>query len=303
MLPTPVLVLLLPLLGFASPLVDRWGKPSSTGTPTPVSAQDISANFMLSAYFSPIAYCSSDVIQAWNCGPSCQAKLYIDNFTPPTIGGDGNEVPLFFVGHDTTTQCIVVAHKGTNTSNILSIVKDVKFSLGHMNPTFFPNAGSDVQVHNGLAETQGRTADAMLSAVKSGLQSTVLVTGHSLGAAIATMDAVMLRQHLDPTVSIRTVVFGLPRGGNAAFANLIGSQLGSQFTYVTHGKDPVPTVPPRFLGYQHSAGEVHIPSSGEAGTVACPGQENVNCNEGGFWRDHLGPYFAGVEMGKSACPL
>jgi pimeloyl-ACP methyl ester carboxylesterase len=167
----------------------------------------------------------------------------------------------------------------------------------------------DVQVHSGFAETQGSTAEAVLSAVKAGLQSTgtnkVLVTGHSLGAAIATMDALMLRQNLDPTVSIRTVVFGLPRSGNPAFANLIDSQLGSQFTYVTHGKDPVPMMPPRFLGYQHSAGEVHIPSSGEAGTIACPGQENVNCNEGGNWiiSDHLGLYFAGVEMGKSACPL
>ena len=57
-----------------------------------------------------------------------------------------------------------------------------------------------------------------------------------------------------------------------AFAALIDSQLGNQFTYVTHRYDPVSNLPPREFGYQHSAGELHTPSNGEAGTVACPGR-------------------------------
>jgi len=170
----------------------------------------------------------------------------------------------------------------------------------------------DVKVHKGFADAHGKSANEVLSAVKSGLQSTgtnsVLVTGHSLGAAIAAMDALMLRQNLDSSVSINAVVFGLPRGGNVAFANLIDSQLGNQFTYVTHGNDPVPNLPPRDLGYQHSAGEVHIPDSDESGTVTCPGQENLHCQFGNSilhtsLSNHLGPYFAGTKMGRSACPL
>jgi pimeloyl-ACP methyl ester carboxylesterase len=170
----------------------------------------------------------------------------------------------------------------------------------------------DVRVHSGFADAHSRTADAVLSAVKAGLQSTgtnkVLITGHSLGAAIATLDALMLRQRLDSAVSITAVVLAPPRTGNAAFANLIDSQLGDKFTYVTHGNDPMPNVPPPFLGYQHSAGEVHIPSSGEANTVACPGKENVNCQNGNSIihsrvQDHLGPFFAGMMIGSGDCPL
>ncbi|KAI0295641.1 Alpha/Beta hydrolase protein [Multifurca ochricompacta] len=182
-----------------------------------------------------------------------------------------------------------------------------------MNSTLFPQAGSGPKVHDGFAEAHGRSADAVLSAVKSGLQSTglksVLVTGHSLGAAIATMDALMLRQNLDPSTAIKTVVFGLPRGGNQAYANLIDSTFGSgEFTYVTHGHDPVPNVPPRLLDYQHSSGEVHIPSSGEANAVACPGQENTNCQDGNSFfstsvSDHAGPYFGGILMSNHNCPL
>ncbi|KAH8989982.1 hypothetical protein EDB92DRAFT_811734 [Lactarius akahatsu] len=70
----------------------------------------------------------------------------------------------------------------------------------------------------------------------------------------------------------------------------------------------LPNLPPRFIGYRHSVGEVHIPTSGEAGTVVCPGQGNENCQSGNSIihtsiLDHDGRYFAGVRMGKQYCPL
>ena len=136
----------------------------------------------------------------------------------------------------------------------------------------------------------------------------ILITGHSLGAAIAVLDALMLCQNLDSSISISAAIFGLLHRGNVAFAALIDSQLGNQFTYVMHRYDPVSNLPPHEFGYQHSVGELHIPSNGKASTVTCPGQENVHCQYGNsIWRtsisDHLGPYFAGTEMGRSACPL
>lgn len=46
----------------------------------------------------------------------------------------------------------------------------------------------------------------------------VVITGHSLGAAIALLDAVYLPLHLSGTTFV-TNVFGLPRVGNPDFAN------------------------------------------------------------------------------------
>jgi hypothetical protein len=43
------------------------------------------------------------------------------------------------------------------------------------------------------------------------------------GAAIATMDALMLKQNLPSSVQLTTTVYGLPRGGNQAFANFTDS--------------------------------------------------------------------------------
>ena len=100
------------------------------------------------------------------------------------------------------------------------------------------------QVHDGFQSTQGRSADEVLSAVQSALSSTgfktVLCTGtycavhrisdklkttsgHSLGAAVATLDSVMLRMQLPSDVAVNTVVFGLPRVGNQQFADMVDS--------------------------------------------------------------------------------
>lgn len=94
---------------------------------------------------------------------------------------------------------------------------------------------ADIEIHDGFGKTQGRTADLVLSTVKSALASTgatnVLVTGHSLGAAVASLDAVMLQQNLDPSINITTVVFGLPRVGNQAWADLVDSTVSLSLVF------------------------------------------------------------------------
>jgi hypothetical protein len=44
----------------------------------------------------------------------------------------------------------------------------------------------------------------------------------------------------------------------------------SDFTRINHDHDPIPTVPGRFLGFQHPAGEVHIVKNGPT-VLACAG--------------------------------
>jgi predicted lipase len=88
-----------------------------------------------------------------------------------------------------------------------------------------------VQVHDGFQATFERTSDTILSTVSSALQnnqvSQVTVVGHSLGAAIAVMDAIFLSEALGPSVQIATTVFGLPRSGNQAWADFVDSSVCS----------------------------------------------------------------------------
>lgn len=279
------------------------------GTPTPVSQSTIDSTLQRPAFFARAAYCPSQNVRNLSCGAPCGA---IKEAKILQAGGDGGEIPRFFIAQDPDSQTIVVAHQGTDPENLLSDLNDAEFAQVAMNSTRFPSAAKGSLVHDGFQKTQGRTADLVLSTVKSALASTgytnVLTTGHSLGAAVATLDATMLRMQLPSNVQVNSVVFGLPRVGNQQFADMIDA-LVPQFSHVTNQKDPVPDVPPRHLSFQHPQGEIHITAveSGETATmVACPGQENSNCSEANSLLDasvsnHLGPYFGGISFGSAEC--
>lgn len=90
-------------------------------------------------------------------------------------------------------------------------------------------------VHEGFQKTFERTADDILAGVRTSLTATgwnkVALAGHSLGAAIAVMDAVYLKQQLPSTTELSTVVFGLPRGGDQAWADFVDSQVRTSSSY------------------------------------------------------------------------
>jgi len=282
---------------------------TSTETPTTVSNTTIDT-FVRPALFAQTAYCSTPQVESGS----------IDTLIPGVeilqAGGNDGTIPLYYIAYDNQTQSIVLAHQGTDARNILSIANDAQFVLTDLNMTLIPNPGNNAQVHDGFQKTFERTAPSILSGVKNGLASkgvnNVLVVGHSLGAAVATMGAVMLRQQLPSSVNMNTVVFGLPRGGNQAWADLVNAELLPNFNHFTNQNDPVPTVPPRFLDYVQPENEVHIravDSQGQAtDVVACPGQENEHCSEGNSVlqasvANHIGPYFHNISMSSSHCAL
>jgi hypothetical protein len=164
-----------------------------------------------------------------------------------------------------------------------------------------------------------RTAPEILAAVLALLQkndaSSVVVTGHSLGAALALLDSVYLPIHLPAGTRVRMVGYGMPRVGNAAFANHVDAMHGADsvtaatVTHINNKKDPIPIVPGQLLGFAHPAGEVHIQEDDSGSTsswVSCPGHDNPSqlCSVGDVpdviqsdMLDHLGPYDDGILMG------
>lgn len=144
----------------------------------------------------------------------------------------------------------------------------------------------------------------MLVLLKQHSASSVVVTGHSLGAALALLDSVYLTLHLPSGTSVSMIGYGMPRVGNAAFADYVDATHSGSLTHINNKKDPVPIIPGRFLGYVHPAGEVHIQDSGA--WDACPGQDNPStlCVVGdvpsifqGNPSEHDGPYDDGIVMG------
>ena len=125
-----------------------------------------------------------------------------------------------------------------------------------------------------------RTAAKILTAVKKTLSAhgapTITVVGHSLGAALALLDAVYLKVQLGSSVNIQVVGYGMPRVGNQAFSNwvdhnlAVDGNLSGLVTRINNKEDPVPTLPALYHGFHHASGEVHITDSGT--WENCPGK-------------------------------
>ena len=103
------------------------------------------------------------------------------------------------------------------------------------------------------------------------------MVGHSLGAALALLDAVFLPLHLPSSTSFKIIGYGMPRVGNQAFADYVDAHItplasGTGLVRITNKEDPIPILPGRFLGYHHASGEIHIEDSGA--WDSCPGQDN-----------------------------
>ncbi|KAJ7772720.1 alpha/beta-hydrolase [Mycena maculata] len=305
------LLSLLPAATLSAPIFGLNFAPSTdsnetTAATSALSLDQVNSTFLRPALFARVAYCSSASITSWSCGAPCEA---LTNITFLQSGGNQGTVPLYYIAYDADENQLVVAHEGTDPKEILSIANDAEFGLVPLNVSRFPEtAGQNITVHSGFQQTFERTADGLLAGVISGLASTgatkVAVVGHSLGAALATMTGALIKDAVDPSVDVSVTGFGLPRGGNVAWADFLDSGVG--VNYMSNQNDPVPTVPPKFLGFQHSSGEAHIVDASQTNIVSCPGQDNENCATGNNVLDvsiqnHLGPYFDNLTFGGSQC--
>ncbi|KAJ1306380.1 hypothetical protein OPQ81_007385 [Rhizoctonia solani] len=270
---------------------------------TPINAATI-ASYAPYANFAAATYCSGTA--NW----SCKACKRVPGFVPYATGGDGNAVPYWYVGWWPSGSSVVVAHEGTDPTQFLSLLTDANAFFGPLSTSLFPGVPSSVQVHSGFRNAHASSAAAVLAAVKKVMaekgSTKVTTVGHSLGGAIATLDALYFKLNLPSTTVIKAVTYGQPRVGNPEFANLIDQKI-TDFSRITNLEDEIPIVPGRFLGYRHFSGEKHIKSTGVWN--ACAGQDNTSteCSTGavpdiiqGNLIDHLGPY-EGVWISTLSC--
>jgi predicted lipase len=178
-----------------------------------------------------------------------------------------------------------------------------------LDSTLFPGLSSSILVHKGFANEHAKTAQTILAAVLTLLSqhsaSSIVVAGHSLGAALALLELVYLPLHVPTGTRVSAFTYGMPRVGNGPFANYVDAAYNGNLTHINNKEDVVPIVPGKFLGYVHPSGEVHIQDSGS--WVACSGQDNPSnlCIVGdvpsvfqGDISDHDGPYDDGIVMGS-----
>lgn len=182
-----------------------------------------------------------------------------------------------YVGVDRSRSEIVLAVRGS--SNIENWITNANFDLVSIDLT------DGAEVHDGFNDAWTEMSEAMTTAIQDALTSDssfkVIASGHSLGGAVATLGAAYLR---GAGIPVDLYTYGAPRLGNDVVSDFITDQEGAEWR-VTHLDDPVPRLPPLFLGYRHISPEYWLSGSESTGDTypvdeiqICEGNDNEDCN-------------------------
>jgi len=107
-------------------------------------------------------------------------------------------------------------------------------------------------VHRGFETALDAVWEQVAQVLAGRGERPVLMTGHSMGAALAVIAAD--RALADETVNVRATAvyaFGMPRVGDEDFSVRYNDTLGATTYRLVHGDDIVATVPPSRFGFRH----------------------------------------------------
>jgi len=198
--------------------------------------------------FSYSAYCPVSQVKDWSCffcnsnvsdAKGFQVKAVVQKILTNTFG---------FVGFYGKT--VVVAFRGT--TDLRNWITNL--NVAHNSP--YPGV-VNATVHTGFLEAYDGVKESVRSEVMSLISAVsanrIVFTGHSLGAALATLTAADLAPSLKIPISMYN--YGSPRVGNQVFSDYF-TKLVPNTIRVTNRKDIVPHLPVQQMGYHHVQEEV-----------------------------------------------
>ncbi len=149
------------------------------------------------------------------------------------------ETQAYMVGND---ELIVLAFRGTESNNLRDWMTDAKILFVH---------GCGGQVHQGFAEAIKDVWSDLITQLAQfrSNQQRLLITGHSLGAALATLAAAKLHEVNQSVDGLYT--FGSPRVGDKKFVDCFDAAFSHKAFRFVNNNDVVTRVAARLMGYSH----------------------------------------------------
>lgn len=257
-------------------------------------------------YHSEIAYCGAGVDgQPSYMDRNYDAMSYTKTFVPSLyVHSDNSKESLRgYIGFQSNVNSIIISFRGSEDLN--NWITNIAATRSSYDKCDGCSAHSGFQ---SAAKSLWPQVSAEVNRLKGIYPSAkITVTGHSLGAALATLIALDLIEDYGDEVLLYN--YGCPRIFNQAAADWASSSALQIRARRTHYKDLVVHSPPYSLGYRHTVGEIYEdgPSSNwptwPGGPLKdCVGEEDDTCADQynvGAVPDHL--LYSGMGMGADNC--
>ncbi len=193
------------------------------------------------------------LVNAWWLSNASHLAYYNGDQVEKELGNVGLSLVEFF-DHDATQGFLaagdgfaILAFRGTQ-------VKEFRDALTNIKITLVP-FGNGARVHEGFLQSLDKVwqhVEAKLKEMET-QDRRVWYTGHSLGAALATIAAARKKP-------AALFTFGSPTVGDKEFAHILDEISVQRFVNCT---DIVTTVPPGAFGYQHAGDQYFITAKGK----------------------------------------
>lgn len=219
-------------------------------------------------WLSGAAYCGKDNYKTMILGGPAT------NFIVSEILYDSETDLQGFVGALPKTKTIYVVFRGSSSK----LNWQADFEVIRREYYTYPEC--KCSVHNGFYKAttnlKDTTIEYVLNLQKKHGYKRVIITGHSLGAAVAQLIGMELT-----AVFIENQIynFGQPRVGNDKYSEFLTKNMEGLLYRFTHNKDTVPHTPPREIGYFHSCREVYEDGYGKISECSSELCEDPKCSD------------------------
>jgi len=193
------------------------------------------------------SYCGhTGITDTWDCFTCQQPEIL--NFKLDAKFQNRSNIMFGYVGHVDDT--IIAVFRGTVAISPLSWIMN---NFRAWTTSFPSKFGRNSRVHKGFTEAFNSISKNFIEALQIAQYNcpscnNVIVTGHSLGGAVATIASLYVTDSIGINKdNIALITSGAPRVGNMDFVQDVLDSVGSTWRMVQES-DPVPHVPPSIRG-------------------------------------------------------